>query len=123
MCGDPATKVAKTRRFYEDLGEGCLYFSGVTEPVRKIPIPGRPDKPALIDGKQVPRRGLGNAQGRIALLHALAHIEFNAINLALDAVYRFRDMPRQYVDDWARIAYEEACHFGLLSDRLQVMGS
>ncbi|MEJ2654165.1 MAG: ferritin-like domain-containing protein [Acidihalobacter sp.] len=70
----------------------------------------------------MPRRGLGTREGRAALVHAVAHIEFNAINLALDAVYRFRSLPRAYYDDWLRVADEEARHFMLLADRLTDFG-
>jgi uncharacterized ferritin-like protein (DUF455 family) len=61
-------------------------------------------------------------QGRAALLHALAHIEYNAINLAWDAVYRFRNMPADYYADWVRVATEEATHFALLRERLNTLG-
>lgn len=93
-----------------------------TEPPQPIDEPGRPDLPELIDPAAVPRRKLGHAEGRAALLHAIAHIEFNAINLAWDAVYRFRGMPRAYYEDWARVAAEEAYHFQLLRDRLRELG-
>lgn len=83
-----------------------------------LPVPGRPDKPVLVDPKHVPKRNFINPQGRLSLVHAIAHIEFNAINLALDAVYRFQDMPPQYYTDWIRVAAEEADHFTMLSDYL-----
>ena len=92
------------------------------EPVRRIPIPGRPTKPELILPSQLKQRKLGSELGRATLIHAIAHIEFNAINLALDAVYRFRDMPDEYYSDWLKVAFEEAYHFSLLRDRLQEMG-
>jgi len=88
----------------------------------KIVIPGRPVKPDLISPKQLKQRKLGSDLGRATLIHAIAHIEFNAINLALDAVYRFRDMPDKYYTDWLKVASEEAYHFSLLSDRLEKMG-
>lgn len=89
-----------------------------------LPItePGRPPQPELVAPGKLARRGLGSAEGRAALLHAVTHIEFNAINLAWDAVYRFRDHPRQYVDDWVRVADEEAYHFQLLRTRLNDLG-
>lgn len=83
---------------------------------------GRPPKPALVEPRQVPHRKLTTAAGRVALIHALAHIEFNAINLALDAVYRFRGMPDAFYGDWLQVASEEAYHFGLLRARLQELG-
>ena len=83
---------------------------------------GRPDKPELIEPSKLPRRRLGSEAGRAALVHAITHIEFNAINLALDAVYRFRDMPGQYYLDWVSVAADEARHFQMLNSRLQAMG-
>jgi uncharacterized ferritin-like protein (DUF455 family) len=79
---------------------------------------GRPLRPVLVDPAQVPRRRLGNQAGRTALIHAIAHIEFNAINLALDAVCRFRDLPQAYYVDWLSVAADEARHFQLLQQRL-----
>lgn len=80
--------------------------------------PGRPQRPELVHPNAVPRRRLGSAQGRAALVHAVAHIEFNAINLALDAALRFADMPAAYYYDWLSVAADEACHFQLLKQRL-----
>ncbi|MCF6189730.1 MAG: ferritin-like domain-containing protein [Cocleimonas sp.] len=87
-----------------------------------IETPGRPSKPELIDPLLLKRRKLGSETGRAMLIHAIAHIEFNAINLALDAVYRFRDMPDQYYSDWLKVASEEAYHFSLLDERLKSLG-
>lgn len=84
--------------------------------------PGRPDKPELVLPKNLPRRKLLTIEGKAALLHAICHIEFNAINLALDAVYRFQNMPEQYYLDWITIAYEEAKHFLLLKNYLLDLG-
>lgn len=86
------------------------------------PVPGRPARPQLIDPREVPRRALGSAEGRAALIHAIAHIEFNAINLALDAGWRFADMPEAYYADWLSVAQDEARHFALLRARLQALG-
>ncbi len=90
--------------------------------VKTLPAPGRPEKPALVNPRTLPKRGLGSIEGRAALLHSLAHIEFNAINLALDAVYRFRGMPQDYVEDWLRVAGDEGQHFLLVIDRLKELG-
>jgi uncharacterized ferritin-like protein (DUF455 family) len=84
--------------------------------------PGRPELPRLISSRGLPQRGLGSAQGRAALVHAVAHIEFNAINLAWDAVYRFRGMPDAYYRDWASCAADEARHFSMLTSRLAELG-
>lgn len=83
--------------------------------------PGRPEQPQLVSPTQVPRRRLGGIRGRFALVHAVAHIEFNAINLALDAALRFVDMPADYYYDWLSVAEDEARHFELLQQRLVAM--
>ena len=85
-------------------------------------IPGRPLLPQLVNPRAVPHRGLGTAEGRAAMAHAVAHIEFNAINLALDAALRFRGMPEDYYADWISVAQDEARHFAMLSARLMQMG-
>lgn len=81
-------------------------------------IPGRPATPRLVPPAELSRRAAGTAAGRAALLHSIAHIEFNAINLALDAIWRFPDMPAAFYLDWLRVADEEATHFTLLCERL-----
>lgn len=86
------------------------------------PLPGRPARPELVHPARVPRRSPFKPEGLAALLHAIAHIEFNAINLALDAAWRFDGMPREYHLDWVRVAREEAYHFGLLTALLQTLG-
>lgn len=85
-------------------------------------IPGRPNKPELVPPLAVKRRAMNTVEGRATLIHALAHIEFNAINLALDAVWRFSNMPQQFYEDWLQVAQEEAYHFSLLDKHLQAMG-
>lgn len=80
--------------------------------------PGRPSKPDLVAPGAVPRRKLGSPAGRVALIHAIAHIEFNAINLALDAALRFPAMPDAFYADWISVAVDEARHFMLLRSRL-----
>ena len=87
--------------------------------------PGRPDKPDLVPPRDVPRRSVHTKEGRIAMIHALAHIELNAIDLALDIVARFcgQPIPRSFFDGWMTVAMEEAKHFGLLSSRLRDLGS
>jgi uncharacterized ferritin-like protein (DUF455 family) len=83
---------------------------------------GRPARPELVSPRELPRRRLGSPEGLAAMIHAVAHIEFNAINLACDAVYRFRDMPAAYYADWIQVAREEAYHFSLLQERLGELG-
>ncbi|GMV59311.1 MAG: ferritin-like domain-containing protein [Burkholderiaceae bacterium] len=84
-------------------------------------VPGRPDRPVLVAPGAVASRAVATDEGRAALLHALAHIEFNAVNLALDAVWRFPAMPRAYYFDWLRVAAEEVLHFRLLCERLATL--
>lgn len=114
----PEHKTALTRQTFVGVCEARL--SPEDEAVAAMPIgtPGRPEKPRLVLPREVPRRGLGSDEGRAALVHAVAHIEFNAINLAWDAVYRFRGMPGDYYRDWASVANDEARHFTMLSTRL-----
>ncbi|WP_429815412.1 ferritin-like domain-containing protein [Ensifer sp. B1-9] len=93
---------------------------------RPVPVrPGRPDKPALTPPTQVKRRSLGSLKGRIALLHSIAHIELNAVDLALDIVARFatEPVPNSFFDGWMRVAFEEAKHFRLVRQRLNDLGA
>ena len=85
-------------------------------------LPGRPVKPELVLPKLVPKRRMDTPEGRAGLLHSLAHIEFNAMNLALDAIWRFPDMPKEYYEDWLKVAKEEAYHFSLVNDHLHSLG-
>lgn len=86
-------------------------------------IPGRPAKPELIPPGQVGRRSMQTLEGRRILIHALAHIEMNAINLAADILWRFAGMPEQFYRDWLKVAKEEAYHFQLLETHLHSMDS
>lgn len=90
--------------------------------VRCVP-PGRPARLRLVAPSEVPRRRLRTRQGAIAFLHALAHIELNAIDLAWDCIQRFRDLPDDYYDDWVGVARDEATHFLLLRARLRDLGA
>ena len=85
-------------------------------------LPGCPAKPELQSHLDVPKRSPFTTEGLAALLHAVTHIEFNAINLALDAIWRFAAMPEAYYRDWLQVAVEEAQHFSLLREHLQTMG-
>ena len=85
-------------------------------------LPGCPAKPELCAHLDVPKRSPFTTEGLAALLHAVTHIEFNAINLALDAIWRFDGMPDAYYLDWLQVAVEEAQHFSLLRAHLQTMG-
>jgi len=118
---DPREKVATVRALAEDFSRAELAFDDAPAPA-PIGPPGRPERPRLVSPRDLPQRGLGSADGRAALIHAVAHIEFNAINLACDAVYRFRGMPLEYYRDWIGVAADEARHFTLLQTRLAELG-
>jgi uncharacterized ferritin-like protein (DUF455 family) len=81
--------------------------------------PGRPARLKVVAPRDVPHRSLATHEGRAALVHAVAHIEFNAINLALDAALRFPDLPALYYQEWLNVAKEEATHFSLLAQHLE----
>ena len=118
---DPQQKCSAVSALADAVEQGAFQWDPAV-PVEPIAAPGRPPKPELVEPSRVPRRRLGSDEGRAALVHAIAHIEFNAINLALDAVYRFRGMPAQYYADWISVARDEARHFLLLQARLAQLG-
>lgn len=120
-ANDPTAKVDCVHALHADWQSGRL---GATPEAARTPIdrPGQPDRPELVPPQQVPRRRVDTLAGRAALVHALAHIEFNAINLALDAAHRFAGMPDAYYADWLRVADEEALHFDLLNTHLAKLG-
>lgn len=129
-----------------ELAESCLYTPSVEVKLevtgwarqiflgegfslddRRTPKPASdvrfPERPELVDPRHLPRRKLTTVDGRIAFLHAVAHIEFTAIQLAWDMLYRFRGMPPAFFDDWLEVAIEEAFHFSLVRERLQEFGA
>jgi uncharacterized ferritin-like protein (DUF455 family) len=118
---DPAHKAIATRELQVAAADAGLIDidAALTETAR---LPGRPPRPRLVPPAQVPRRSPFTTDGRAALLHAIAHIEFNAINLALDAVWRYAGMPEAYYRDWLGVASEEALHFTLLREHLRTLG-
>ncbi len=120
-AAQPQDKTACVHRLRQDWQAGAIPFDA-SAPRPLIDQPGQPDRPVLIPPQQVPRRRADTLAGRAALIHALAHIEFNAINLALDAAYRFTGLPRAYYDDWLRVADEEARHFEMLAAHLATLG-
>jgi uncharacterized ferritin-like protein (DUF455 family) len=120
LMPDPAAKAARARTLPGAFDADALdTATHIAEPEG---LPGRPQRPRLVPPKQVPTRSPQTLAGRAALLHAIAHIEFNAINLALDAAWRFAGMPQAYYRDWLRVAAEEALHFTLLRTHLQSIG-
>lgn len=119
--GDPLLKVAQVRTLQALSLDGTLTLDSAATLQPQTPLPGRPPLPRLVPQQQVPRRSPFTHAGRAALLHAVAHIEFNAINLALDACWRFAGLPWAFYADWLRVASEEALHFSLLSEHLATL--
>ncbi len=122
LTSSPQTKVMATRKVALDWRLGRLaHRFDAAMPVR----PARPDQPLLLPPARMPKRGkAGSLTSRIALIHALAHIEFSAIDLALDMAGRFgAGQPRSFVDDWLSVAADESMHFALLDRRLRELGS
>jgi uncharacterized ferritin-like protein (DUF455 family) len=121
-CG-VAQKLALTAEVAARFQEGAATVAdSPVSSIAAIAAPGRPERPRLVAPRNLPRRGLASDEGRAALVHAVAHIEFNAINLAWDAVARFRGMPLEYYRDWVGVAVDEARHFGMLAGRLAEIG-
>lgn len=120
MTSDAHLKASAVFQLLEDWREGKCTTSKVD--IIDIPQPGKPDRPPLVAPKLLKSRGIGSQEGKASLLHAIAHIEFNAINLALDAVYRFQSMPTAFIDDWLGVAAEEAYHFQLIREQLARFG-
>jgi len=122
QCADVDKKLLQVRRLARmqredglplDRGASCMMAGE----------PGRPDKPHLVRATQVARRSFVSIAGRASLMHAVAHIEFNAINLALDAVQRFAGMPESFYAEWLTVAEEEAYHFELIRAHLRHLGA
>ncbi len=114
--------VAATAALHADWAAGTLTTEPPTTLLGATAI-ARPHRPALVEPRALRPRGLGTDAGRIAAIHAVAHIEANAIRLALDAVHRFDDLPTGFHDDWIRVAAEEATHFTMLATRLVELGA
>lgn len=120
MADSVETKLAAVDALAAAAESGCgIDLSG---PGVDVVLPGRPATPQLVPPKALPRRSLLQTEGRAALLHAITHIEFNAIDLACDAVQRFPDMPHGFYTDWISVAVDEARHFRLLQERLAGIG-
>lgn len=115
-------KLQSVRSWVKQWQRGDLLLDTVVSHAADSTEPGRPERPLLVKASKVPRRGFGTAQGRAVMMHAIAHIEFNAINLALDAVQRFSAMPDAFYTDWMQVAAEEVYHFELVRSHLRHLG-
>jgi uncharacterized ferritin-like protein (DUF455 family) len=123
LAAAPAEKVACARALAAAWREGR---AGFLQPAQPPMRPARPERPPLLPPRAMPKRSAGGSrEKRIALLHALAHIELNAIDLAWDIIARFgtAETPRSFFDDWVKVGEEEAIHFSLLQARLQELGA
>ena len=120
---DPLEKVALTQHYAVRFRAGQLKLpEHIPDDPDPIQMPGRPAQLVLVHPRDLPRRGLGNPEGRAAFIHAIAHIELNAIDLGWDAVYRFRGLPQAFYADWVSVANDESRHFMLLRTRLRELG-
>lgn len=137
---------AQVNNEMRSLARACLLVSNVDEKLKQVQLlarqwrsgsllvdrslqvsdsceAGRPERPALTRANKMPKRGFAQREGRAVMMHAIAHIEFNAINLALDAVQRFANMPEQFYTDWLQVAEEEVYHFELIRAHMRHMGA
>ncbi len=121
LLKSPEEKIAQTDLLRQQWLDGMLGIDRHLTAIDNCDA-GWPEKPQLVEFNQLPKRSVGSAKGHASLMHSFAHIEFNAINIAWDAVYRFNDMPDAFYDDWSRIAFEEAYHFTLINDYLKTLG-
>jgi uncharacterized ferritin-like protein (DUF455 family) len=119
---DRARKVSLTEAFALAWRRGELDLEDDADAPHDV-VPGLPTGLVLVPPTKVKRRGFGSSAGLAAFVHAIAHIEWNAINLAWDHAWRFGGMPREYVDDWVKVAAEEATHYSMLRRRLLELGS
>ncbi len=121
MAAEPDEKLMRVRELARAHKAGDVQIDPSIPPAT-LTAPGRPEKPELVRANKMPRRGFGTQEGRAIMMHAIVHIEFNAINLALDAIQRFPDMPGDYYKDWLQVAAEEAYHFELVRAHLRHLG-
>lgn len=121
---DPAAKAGDTHAAFALFSRGALPLADASNwpSIPDAADVGRPGCPRLVAPRQLASRGLGSPEGRAAFLHAIAHIEFNAIDLALDALWRFPGLPLDFYRQWLQVAHEEATHFGLLRELLLTLG-
>ena len=119
---DPEEKALAALAMHADPAAHTVDMDAQLPAVDPASLPGRPAQPELGHHTAMARRSPATPEGRAVLMHAIAHIEFNAINLAVDAVWRFASMPEAYYRDWVRVAAEEGKHFLLLRDHLRTQG-
>ncbi len=121
-AADLDEKVGLTQKYAAMFLRGELGIPRDAPAPEAIRFPGRPPQPQRVHPRDLPRRGFGTPEGRAAFIHAVAHIEINAIDLAWDAVYRFRGLPESFYADWVGVASDESRHFAMLRARLGDFG-
>ncbi|MEM7193722.1 MAG: ferritin-like domain-containing protein [Pseudomonadota bacterium] len=119
---EKSDSLKEIRTLLETVDDDCVLASCSDEQVLTIDYPGLPANVSLVHPSKLKRRGLGSNDGRACFLHAVAHIEFNAINLALDAIYRFRGLPARFYRDWLSVALDECRHHEMLVRRMGELG-
>ena len=115
-------KLNRVKDIYESFKSYQVAIDSKADIQNSFHLPGAPLKPQIVPPRLVEKRSASTEHGKLIFIHALAHIEFNAINLALDIIWRFKNLPDQFYSDWLQIAYEEHTHFNLLNDYLKKFG-
>lgn len=121
LCKDPDEKMALTQETVRLWNEGALLVDHPRE-LSLFDFPGKAERPLVVLPKDVKKRKLNTTQGQACMLHALAHIEWTAVNLAWDTIIRFHPMPGEFLEDWIRTAEDEARHFIGLRDLIRDRG-
>jgi uncharacterized ferritin-like protein (DUF455 family) len=119
VANDLNEKLDQVKAIYKSFKSHQIKIDSKTDIKHRYHLPGAPSKPDIVAPRLVEKRSTSTQHGKLIFIHALAHIEFNAINLALDIIWRFKNLPEQFYIDWLQIAYEEQTHFNLLNDYLK----
>ena len=115
-------KLNQVQAIYESFKSHQIKIDAKADIKHTYHLPGAPPKPDIVAPRLVEKRSASTQHGKLIFIHALAHIEFSAINLALDIIWRFKNLPEQFYSDWLQIAYEEQAHFNLLNSYLKKFG-
>ena len=118
-ANDLNQKLNQVQAIYESFKSHQIKIDSKADIKHTHHLPGAPSKPDIVPPRLVEKRSASTQHGKLIFIHALAHIEFSAINLALDIIWRFKNLPEQFYSDWIQIAYEEQTHFNLLNDYLK----
>ena len=121
-ANDLNQKLNQVQAIYESFKSHQIKIDAKADIKHTYHLPGAPSKPDIVAPRLVEKRSASTQHGKLIFIHALAHIEFSAINLALDIIWRFKNLPEQFYSDWLQIAYEEQAHFNLLNSYLKKFG-